>query len=298
MVSIQLRDIATRRILVGAVVITALLPAPGANAVDIPSKPQRIVSLNLCADELVLRLADISNIASVTWLSRNPDNSNVAALAAQVPVNHGLAEEIIPSNPDMVIAGLYTTRTAAALLRRTNTPLVELAVPRDLDEIRAQIRQVANVVGERQRGEDIVAGMDARLGQIAPIASNKRPRALILNPNGFTTGAGSLVDTIIRAAGMVDVAAEFHQGGGSGQVPLETVVTSGLDVLILNNRNDESPSLATELLHHPILAELPKQTHLVTLPSRLWTCGGPAVVEAIERLSRTAADVVAGAGPE
>ena len=89
-----------------------------AQAGDVAGKPQRIVSINLCADELVLRLADPRNIASVTWLSRNPDSSNVAQLAAQVPINHGLAEEIIPLDPDLVIAGIYTARTAVALLKR------------------------------------------------------------------------------------------------------------------------------------------------------------------------------------
>jgi iron complex transport system substrate-binding protein len=54
-----------------------------------------MVSLNLCSDELVLRLANRENVASVTWLSRDPDSSNVADPAAQVPVNHGLAEAAI-----------------------------------------------------------------------------------------------------------------------------------------------------------------------------------------------------------
>ena len=64
--------------------------------------PQRIVSLNICTDELLLRLVEPSRVASVTWLSRDPSLSNIAALAAAVPVNHGSAEEVIPSAPDLV----------------------------------------------------------------------------------------------------------------------------------------------------------------------------------------------------
>ena len=70
---------------------------------------------DMCVDELVLRLAEPQNIASVTWLSRDPKNSNVAELGARIPVNHGLAEEIIPLNPDLIIAGIYTARTAVAI---------------------------------------------------------------------------------------------------------------------------------------------------------------------------------------
>src|SRR5258708_1788850 len=87
------------------------------HAADVPRKPARIVSLNMCADELVLRLAERQNVASVTWLSRDAENSNVAEAAAHVPVNHGLAEEVIPLNPDLVVAGAFTSRTAVVLLR-------------------------------------------------------------------------------------------------------------------------------------------------------------------------------------
>src|SRR5262245_65663910 len=76
----------------------AVLSAAATDAADsTPSpKPKRIVSLNLCTDELVLRLAEPRNIAAVTWLARLPNASNVAERAAMVPINHGLAEEVIP----------------------------------------------------------------------------------------------------------------------------------------------------------------------------------------------------------
>lgn len=270
-----------------SVAVAAAWMAAGASAAGLPEKPRRIVSLNLCSDELVLRLADRENVASVTWLSRDPESSNVVATAMQVPVNHGLAEEVIPLNPDLVIAGIHTTRIAVALLKRAHFPVVELGVPRSLDEVRDQIRRVAKAVGEPARGERLIASMDARLAGMAPTAQAPAPGALILNPNGFTAGAGSLVDEIIGAAGLTNLAPRLGVGDYA-QIPLELVVTSRPDVLILNTRRDGPPSLATELLRHPILRKLPDRTRLVVLPSRLWLCGGPAIVEAVERLSHMA----------
>ena len=78
-----------RRPILIAVALLSALAHLGAS--DAPGKPRRIVSLNMCVDELVLRLADPQNIASVTWLSRDPKNSNVAELGAGIAVNHGLA---------------------------------------------------------------------------------------------------------------------------------------------------------------------------------------------------------------
>ena len=146
---------------------TLLLAAPHLWAADTPGKPRRIVSLNMCVDEF-LRLADPQNIASVTWLSRDPTNSNVAELAAQIPVNHGLAEEIIPLKPDLVIAGIYTARPAVAMLKRVGIPVAEIDVPKSLDDVRRQIREVAALVGERDKGEAIIKKMDATLTSLPP----------------------------------------------------------------------------------------------------------------------------------
>ncbi len=263
-------------------------------AAEVDHKPQRIVSLNMCVDEMVLRLADRRNIASVTWLSRDPDNSNVPALAAQVPINHGLAEEIIPLAPDLVLAGTYTTRTAVALLKRVGVPLQEVGVPRSVDEVRRQYLDVAGLLGERERGEDIVAAMDERLAALAANRPAAGLRAVVLNPNGVTVGPGTLADEIISRAGFENLAATLRIDN-YGQIPLETIVAHGVDVVILSASRDGPPAMATEILKHPVLSALADRTRLVVMPNRLWNCAGPAIADAIERLRRVAADVSGGA---
>ena len=273
----------------GLIFVAALLlsAASHLHAADAPGKPRRIVSLNMCTDELVLRLAEPQNIASVTWLSRDPQNSNVAELAARIPVNHGLAEEIIPLKPDLVVAGVYTARTAVALLKRVGIPVAEFDVPKNLDDVRRQIREMAALLGERDKGETLIAGMDRELASLPPAARSPGPRAIVLNPNGVTVGKGTLADEIMTRAGLTNVAAELAIDN-YGQIPLETVAANAVDVLILSASRDGPPALATEILRHPVLAALSDRTRLVVLPGRLWNCGGPAVVEAIERLRKVA----------
>jgi iron complex transport system substrate-binding protein len=280
------------RILTAACIALASFASP---AFAEPAKPQRIVTLNLCADELVLRLVDRSRVASVTWLARDPLTSTVAEIAAQVPVNHGLAEEIVPQRPDLVIAGFFTARTAVALIERSGIPVRRIALARNVAEVRAQMTEVAEMVGERARGTAMVRDFDTRLAAVKSPKGARRLHALVLNPNGFTTGQDSLVDAIIAAAGLVNVAPQVGLGGG-GQVPLEAVALAGVDVLILNAERDGAPSLATELLRHPVLEALSKRIRIAVLPARLWTCGGPALIEAIELLARIAAAPAATAG--
>jgi iron complex transport system substrate-binding protein len=255
-----------------------------AAAAGTDARPARIVSLNMCTDDLLLRLVEPDRIASVTWLSHDARNSNVAELARRVGQNHGLAEEIIPLDPDLVIAGIFSARTAVALLKRTKIRLAELGIPKSFAEMRQQIADVARLVDEIPAGERLISLMDARLAAIPP-ASGPRPRAIVLNPNGATVGRDTLVGEIMTLAGLQNVAAELGIES-YGTVPLEHVVLNAVDILIVSASRDGPPALATEILRHPVLGRLADRVRIVSVPSRLWNCGTPAAVEAVELLRK------------
>lgn len=268
----------------GAAVLAALVVLARPAGAEEAAAPRRIVSLNLCTDELLLRLVPRDRIASITWLSQDPRASNMAEAARGVPANHGLAEEVLAFRPDLVVAGRYTTRTAVALLRRVGIRVVDFDVPNDLAGVAAQVRGFAALVGEPERGEALVAEMERRLAAIPrPAADAARPGAFVLRPNGFTAGRGSLVDDILTRAGLDNLAARLGLAA-FGQVPLETVVLEGADVLVLNDARDGPPSLATAVLDHPVLTRLRRRLIVARVPSRLWTCAGPSIVDAAELL--------------
>jgi iron complex transport system substrate-binding protein len=274
----------------------ALLAFVGVSAPALAQKPVRIVSLNMCTDNLILRLAELDNIASVTWLSRDPRNSGVADLAKRVGVNHGLAEEIVPLDPDLILAGVFSTRTAVSLIKRTPLRLVEFGIPKSFAEVREQIASVADLVGERQNGEAMIRAMDERLSAVKP-ASGARPRAIVLNPNGATVGRGSLVSEIMELAGLRNVAAELDIES-YGLVPLENVVLNDVDILIVSASRDGPSSLATEILNHPVLARLSSRVKIVSVPSRYWGCGGPEAAEAVAYLRNEVIDWQRGRAPQ
>ncbi|MGO9769237.1 MAG: ABC transporter substrate-binding protein [Roseiarcus sp.] len=273
--------------------VAALFAAAAAQAADPAGGPRRIVSINMCMDELVLRLADRDAIASITWLSQDPRNANMADVAKGLPVNNGLAEEALSYRPDVVLAGAFTERSTVALLEQVGARIVEFPVPETLEGVRRQIREVAALIGEPERGEALVADIDRRLARISVDANRAPLSAIILRPNGYTVGPGSLVDEILRRAGMVNLAARLDVGAYQ-QIPLERLALLDADVLIVDSEGFAEPSLATAALSHPIVAALARRLKVVTLPSRLWTCPGPGVVEAVQRLADATAEVEAG----
>ena len=97
--------------------------------------------------------------------------------------------------------------------------------------------------------------MDARLARLSARAHNPPLNAVVLAPNGFTVGKGSLVNELLQRAGLVNLATRLGIDNYL-QIPLEAVALQQADVLILNGESDGAPSLATEALHHPIVAKL------------------------------------------
>jgi iron complex transport system substrate-binding protein len=243
--------------------------------------PQRIVSLNLCADELVLRIAAPGTVKSITWLARDASLSNVADLAQHVGINKGSAEEIVPMQPDLVIAGAYTTRMTTALLKRLDIPLLELGVANSIDQALGQIELVAAALGRSEQGAELIGHITSRMAALpAAPAVAEQPLAAIYQPNGFTIGQGSLVD--VR-----NLAVERHIDH-YGSLPLESLLRAQPDFLIMNTADDQTPAMAYEILRHPALLRSYQAARVINIPSAWWSCPGPRLVDAVQRLQQAA----------
>lgn len=243
--------------------------------------PQRIASLNLCADQLVLELVDASRITSVTWLARDATQSAMAEAAMRVPINHGKAEEIIPQRPDLVLVGQFTVRAATALLRRLGARVEVVGQPRDLAGVREEILRAGVLFGEEARAAEIVARMDRRLEALPP-AVEPRPVAAILRPNGVTAGPGSLVDSLLDAAGYVNFSARLGLDR-MDRLPLEALIVGRPDILVIDRRDFALPSLAQAVQASPMVARAASRR--VVMPNWAWVCAGSAIAEAVERLA-------------
>lgn len=272
-----------RFLVVPALLAVSLVVVSASAAEDTHSAPRRIVSLNLCTDQLVLALADHDAVRSVTWLARDPQISMMAAEAAHLPVNYGLAEEIIPLAPDLVLAGAYTTRTTVTLLKRFGAPVVEVDMPQSVPAIYEQIRTVARLLGHPERGETMVAAMQAALAALAPPREGPWPVAAVYRLNNLTVRRGSLIDDLLARAGLRNLASELALTNYD-QLPLDVLLLGQPDLLVLNAADDATPSLAHQALHHPSLVKAFPRLHTLVVPPRLWNCAGPWVIDALTLL--------------
>lgn len=250
--------------------------------------PARVVSINLCTDQLAMMLAAPGQLVSVSDLAADPESSAMAEAARAWPVNHARAEEVYLLHPDLVVAGSHTARATVDMLRRVGVEVAEFEPATSLEDTRARIAQMAALLGREAEGERLVARFDARLSILSG-ASRAPARAALYHPNGYTLGAGTLAHDILRAGGFANVAAELGRSGG-GTLPLEELVMAAPD-LIISAETLPGASRSEEILAHPVLGEMRTKRHGMRIASPDWICGTPHVLGAVEALAAKRAEM-------
>lgn len=265
--------------MLAAIAAAWLACAPPAGAAG--AAPQRIVSLNLCLDQLLLDLVPRERIVSVTHLALDPLYSPRAAEFAGIAPNHGLAEEVLSFEPDLVLTSPFSRPSTTALLRRLGYRVVEVPVAGTLAEMRRQIVALAALVGAERRGAAMLRAMDARLAALPPYPAAP-PSAMIYDTNGVTGGAGTLADEVLTLSGFENRARTLGIEGWR-RLDLETLLVGDPDFLVTDDLDELPPSLGRALLMHPALSF--PQARRIELSSNQWVCPGAAVLTAVETLA-------------
>ncbi|MBD3788104.1 MAG: ABC transporter substrate-binding protein [Sphingomonadales bacterium] len=253
---------------------------PGAVAPPAPPAPARVVSINLCTDQLAMLLAAPGQLVAVSDIATDPLSSAMAEQAAAYPATHGLAEEVYLLHPDLVLAGTYSPRATVEMLRGLGIPVVEFAPASGIEDIRAGLTQMGAALGREAEAAAMIADFDARLAALRAPAGAPRPRAAIYSANGYITGTHSLSAEVIEAAGFDYIARELGYDYG-GTLPLEALIFAAPDLVITGPRYPGA-SRSEEILAHPALAEM--QARRVQVEDRNWICGLPAALDTVAQL--------------
>lgn len=267
-----------------AIVGAALSGEASARGEEPAPKPSRIVSTNVCADQLTLLLAERGRIAALSRLAVDPDLAVLAEEARGLTLTGGRAEEIVPLKPDLVLANVYQGAQASRFLAGLGIRVFIVPEANSFAELREMLRATGAALGEPELAEEAVAALDRRLAAVS-VAGPAGRRALILEPNGYTPAGGTLSDSVLQAAGFRNHAAALGVQG-YGTVALERVVLNPPDLLIFDDYKPSRASRAQALLHHPALARVAQTTPTLWMPSKLWLCPGPWTAEAVAQLVR------------
>lgn len=247
---------------------------------DEPAK--RIVSLDFCADQYVLKLADRADI-----LALSPEavmaHSYLRAEAAGLPSVRPLAEDAIALKPDLIVRSYGGGPNAEAFFERAGIPVLTVGWAGDIDAIKRVTLEMAEGLGHTARGDTLVAQIDARLAALPVFQTSQR--VLYMTPTGVTSGGGTLIDELMSAAG----AENFETRAGWHSLPLERLTGEQPDIVAASFF--DAPSLGQDIwsaARHP-LARQQIETLPVAELSGAWTaCGAWFALDAVEALAGVA----------
>ena len=238
--------------------------------------PERVVSMNLCTDQVALMLAAPGQLVSVTQVSADPLSSVMADRLEGYHLNAGRAEEIYALSPDLVLANEWSDPVAVGLLRGLGIEVIQYPVIERLDQIAGFVRDVGAVLGREEAAEALAREVETRLAALPP-PGDKGPLAAVFFANGYTLGAGTLSHDIVTRAGFQNLAERLGRSGG-GAVSLEELVMHGPD-LIVTGRTYPGASRSEAVTLHPAVMAVPR---VETGPE--WVCGTPFALDALDRM--------------
>ncbi len=256
------------------------------NEVTLNAKPQRIVSMTLGTDEILLDLVGPERLIAVTYLAADATTSNIAERPelAQIPnviQPNPSPEQIIALEPDLVFVATFTDSTVIQQLRDAGLPVFAVGFFSSIEAMQQNILTIGDLVGEPEKAAAMVDEMNARLQAIAEaVAGKEKPSVLYLASDGWVAGSGTTVDDIIVRAGGVNAAADLVDWN---QVSEEVIIQMDPDYVIL------SPYVTDEeFINNPVFANLKavQQGHVMAISDAYMSATSQYIVRGVEEVAR------------
>lgn len=253
--------------------------------------PARIVSINLCSDQMLLAIAKPEQIAGLGKLAKIPAQSYLAKLAAPYPAVGGNVEELLGLRVRHVMTGSYDRPRTRAFLKARGFRFFVVEPWSSLAAGRAQISKVAAWIGNPDRGQQMIEDIDAAVSDLAGLArlvkqaetNRAKTDFLILQRRGYVEQTGLLAE-LAKLAGLIDASPRLHLPN-SQIVRLEQIVRHQPKVLIVASLYANPEDQGQAKLIHPVLQKLYPASKRLVVPDRFTVCPGPATAALARQLA-------------
>ena len=212
---------------------TVIVNAKGVQA----KKYNHIVSLTLSGDEMLLGLVPENRIAGLSGkINEDKEISNVVNKAKKFPKVEGNEEILMSLEPDLIIVADWLSKRITDIGAITGAKVYFYKTPNSYEEQKKLIRDLANLVEEKENGEKLIKNMDDRLkalqNKIAKNYKGAKPRILMYTSFGTTSGKNTTFNDMVKLINGVNVVAEAGIDGFK-DISKEKVIELNPDIIIV-----------------------------------------------------------------
>ncbi|PZG02345.1 iron ABC transporter substrate-binding protein [Micromonospora deserti] len=278
--------------------------------VAVAAPPKRAVTLNQPATEIMLALGLADRMAGTAYLDDAILPEHAAAYAS-VPVlseKYPSKETLLDAEPDFVYASFQSAFGDEGVGDRADlaglgigTYLSPAGCPKQhrpatltVDDVFAEIRDVAAVFGVPERAEKLIAHQRARIAAAVRLGGGREVSVLWWDGGTDAPSVGACCGSPNMIISAVGIRNAFDDLAGSwADTSWETAVERDPDVIVLVDASwDPAAAKRTFLTRHPTLKDLPAVVgqRFVVIPFSS-TSAGVRVVRGIEALAEGVAQL-------
>lgn len=245
-----------------------------------PSSRERIVSIDYCADQMVLGLVDRERIAAVS-VDVASDPAFSLPRARGLPRVRAEVERVLALRPTLVVRSYGGGPRFAAAMERAGVPVFTLPYVASL----ADVDGVMAVAGERLNAGPMAS---RRRGELAEALADSRDHsdtggvALYVTPGDVTTGPGSMIAEMVGVAGY----RSYEGKPGWHRLPVERLIADPPDLVVRGffetaaHRQDRWTSSS-----HNVLRDAIATVPIVDVPGSELSCGNWLIGDAVRRIA-------------
>jgi iron complex transport system substrate-binding protein len=245
-----------------------------------PAQPERIVSIDYCADQMVLGLVERERIAAVS-VDVASDPAFSLPRADGLPRVRAEVERVLAMRPTLVVRSYGGGPRFATAMERAGVPVFTLPYAATLDDVddvmaAAGQRLGAQAMASRRRDALAVALTDARQ------RAGSNGTALYVTPGDVTTGPGSMIAELVGVAGY----RSYENKTGWHRLPVERLLADPPDLVVRGffetaaHRQDRWASSGHAALRRAV-ADVP----MVDIPGSELSCGNWLIGHAATRIA-------------
>lgn len=268
--------------LVLPMLLAACAPAHGTAKAAPAGLPGGVVSLDYCADQMVLGLVAPRRILGVS-----PEADSDATFSA--PRARGIArlrpsvEEIVKLRPRYAVRLYGGAPGIDRQLAAVGITVVQLGMADTLDAVPGELARVGAALGVGAQADRLAAAFRADVSAARAVAASRpAPTLLYMTPGDVTTGGGGLIGDVIAASGFRSV----RTAPGWGSLPVEAMVRRPPDAVLRaffdsNKHQQDRWSSAS----HPRLRSIAAAAPTLTVPGSALACGNWMAGDAVRQLA-------------
>ena len=246
--------------------------------------PQRIVSTFLCTDEYVFRLVPRERIAALSYeaVDRRPVVSTISDAAKGLPVIRPSTETVLALKPDLVVMYAGTNPRLHVNLKHLGIRVLDVPWANSVADVRRVTAMLGEKLGAPERAGALLAAMDRKIAAAKARAPSPPVGTILYEPQGYATVQG-VTDEVMKIAGIANVAPPGALTR-TGTLPVEAVVATAPELLILGGEAHSGAARAYAVLHHPALRALEGRTTMEFVNLTPLLCPGPWSLDSAKTL--------------